>query len=333
MQMGTKQRETSPVRLLPGVAFLLFLNMVAWTPPAHAWGCKGHQTVALIAEKYLTPEAQQLVGKLLAENLVDPELKRYCGFSFRDLLADASTWADDVRDERKNGPWHYIDIPRGASRHPLEEYCGAQGCVTKAIAEQWAILKDTHAEPRKRAEALRYVVHFVGDLHMPLHATTNNDLGGNCVPLQYFRRRPHQSHETFSPNLHGIWDSTILERDMEGADPPEFAEHLEQVFSVEVEQWQKAGIHLEDWTWESHDLAESVAYGELTPKVPVEAPATVHSCADDDHIGERLLQMHLTAGQAYQDAAAAVVEKRLAQAGVRLAMILNDAAGPAPAGN
>jgi len=59
----------------------------------------------------------------------------------------------------------------------------------------------------------------------------------------------------------------------------------------------------------------------------------VHSCADDDHIGERLLQMQLTAGQAYQDAAAAVVEKRLAQAGVRLAMILNDAAKPSPAGN
>jgi hypothetical protein len=333
MRAETMKTKIRPVRLLAGVSFLVLLLLLAGARPVRAWGCKGHQTVALIAEKYLTPEAQQLVGKLLAENPVDPELKRYCGFAFRDLLADASTWADDVRSERKNGPWHYLDIPRGAPRHPLEEYCGAQGCITKAIAEQLSVLKDAHAETRKRAEALRYVLHFVGDLHMPLHATTNNDLGGNCVPLQYFRRKPHEAHDNFSPNLHGIWDTTILERDMEGADPPEFAEHLEQLFGAEVEQWQKAGIHIEDWAWESHDLAESVAYGELTPKVPVEAPASVHSCADDNRVGERLLQMHLTAGQSYQDAAAMVVEKRLAQAGVRLAMILNDAAAPAAAGN
>ena len=325
--------EMKSVRLLAGAAILILLNLVAGVPPAHAWGCIGHQTVALIAERHLTPEARQLVEKLLEENPVDPLVKRSCGSAIHDLLADGSTWADDVRNERKNGPWHYIDIPRGAPRHPLEEYCGAEGCVTKAIAEQWAVLKDGHAEPRKRAEALRYLVHFVADLHMPLHASTNNDLGGNCVPVRYLRRWPHQMLDSFSPNLHAIWDTAILERDMEGADPAEFADYLEQAFSSELEQWQKAGIHIENWVWESHDLAESVAYGELKPKVPVEAPVSVHSCADDNHIGERLLQMHLTAGQAYQDAAAAVVERRLAQAGMRLAMILNDAAKPSPAGN
>jgi hypothetical protein len=321
------------VRLLAGAAFFLLLDIVARTPPAHAWGCKGHQTVALIAERHLTPEARQLFEKLLEENPVDPQVKRYCGSAIRDLLADGSTWPDDVRNERRNGPWHYIDIPRGAPRRPLAEYCGAQGCVTKAIAEQWAVLKDRHAEPRKRAEALRYVVHFVADLHMPLHASTNNDLGGNCVPVHYLRRLPHQAHDSFSPNLHAIWDTAILEHDMQGADPVEFAEYLGEAFSGALEQWQKAGIHIEDWTWESHDLAESVAYSQLKPMVPVEATVSVHSCADDNHIAERLFQMQLTADQAYQDAAAAVVEKRLAQAGLRLAMILNDAAKPSPTGN
>lgn len=325
--------EMRSVRLLAAAAIFLLVDMAAGTPQAVAWGCKGHQTVALLAERHLTPEARQLVEKLLEENPVDPQVKRYCGSAIRDLLEDGSTWPDDVRNERKNGPWHYIDIPRGAPRHPLEEYCGAQGCVTKAIAQQWAVLKDTHAEPGKRAEALRYVVHFVADLHMPLHASTNNDLGGNCVPVHYLGRRPHQSHDSFSPNLHAIWDTAILERDMEGADPAEFADYLEQTFSSELAQWGKVGIHIEEWTWESHDLAESVAYSELQPKVPVEAPVSVHSCAGDNHVGERLLQMHLTANQAYQDAAAAIVEKRLAQAGVRLAMILNDAAKPAPTGN
>lgn len=298
-----------------------------------AWGCKGHQTVALIAEKQLTPEARQFVDKLLTENPVDPQLRRYCGNATRDLLADASTWPDDVRDDRKNGPWHYIDIPRGASRGPLEQYCGNDGCITKAIADQLAILKDKSADARKRAEALRYVVHFVGDLHMPLHATTNDDEGGNCVPVRYLRRRPHQIGNSFIPNLHALWDTAILERDMEGAEPPEYAELLSGVFSSDFPKWRAAGIHVDEWAWESHDLAEEIVYGALIPRVPVETPATVHSCTDANNIGERMLRLHLFAGEAYQQVAAPIVEERLAQAGLRLALILNDAAGSATRAN
>ena len=134
-------------------------------PNADAWGCKGHQTVALIAEKHLTPEARQLVEKLLSENPADVKVKHYCGDSVRGAMASASTWADDVRSEKHNGPWHYIDIPRGAKRESLDKYCGEGGCVTRALAEQLAILKDAHADPGKRADALRYIIHFVGDLH------------------------------------------------------------------------------------------------------------------------------------------------------------------------
>src|SRR5580693_6933733 len=164
------------------------LMLLLWPSPAHAWGCKGHQTVALIAEKHLTPEAKQFVLKLLTENPADAKLNSYCGGERRDLMADVSTWADDVRGERKIGPWHYIDIPRGSQREPLEKYCGQDGCVTRAISEQLAILKDARADAGKRAEALRYVIHFVGDLHQPLHTITNADEGGNCVPVKYFRR-------------------------------------------------------------------------------------------------------------------------------------------------
>ena len=160
------------------------------TPSANAWGCKGHQTVALIAENHLTPEARQLVQKLLGENPIDPKLKRWCGNATTDLMVDASTWPDDVRNERKNGPWHYIDIPRGKQKGELSEYCGAEGCVTRAIEEQRAILKDKSADPLKRAEALRYIIHFVGDMHQPLHAINNADNGGNCVAVKYFRHEP-----------------------------------------------------------------------------------------------------------------------------------------------
>lgn len=315
-----------PPRFVLTRALFALLFFFLTTVPARPWGCKGHQTVALIAEQNLTPEALQLVNKLLSENPVDPALRRYCADPAHDLLADASTWPDDVRNELKNGPWHYIDIPRGAARQPLSEFCGPENCVTNAIAVQLGILKDKHADTRKRAEALRYVVHFTGDLHMPLHASTNNDEGGNCVPLRYFRRRPHEHQNSFSPNLHALWDTAIPERDMEGADPAEYAQTLEELFAGQVEKWQQAGIHVEEWAWESHALAETVAYGQLTPKIPIETPLPVNSCTHANHIGERMLQLHLAAAQPYQDAAALVAEEQLAKAGVRLALLLNDAA-------
>ena len=310
---------------------LLFLSL--GSSSSRAWGCKGHQTVALLAETQLTPKARQFVEKLLSENPIDPQLQRYCGHSTRDLLADASTWPDDIRNELKNGPWHYIDIPRGASRAPLAQFCGSNGCITQAIADQLAILKDKDASPRLRADAIRYIIHFVGDLHMPLHATTNDDEGGNCVPVRYFRRRPHESQGHFTPNLHALWDSAILERDMEGAEPAEYVGFLSEMFSSDFSEWQAAGIRVDDWAWESHDLAESFVYGALVPRVPVETPAPVHSCTDANNIGERMMRLNLVAGQSYQDTAAPVVRKRIAQAGVRLAMILNDAAIPPPPAN
>jgi hypothetical protein len=299
---------------------------LALAPAAKAWGCKGHQTVALIAEKHLTPEASQLVQRLLSENPIDPKLNRYCGGATRDLMADASTWADDIRGERKNGPWHYIDIPRGSQRGPLEPYCGKEGCVTKAISEQLAILKDGKAEGVKRAEALRYIIHFVGDLHQPLHTITNADEGGNCVPVKYLRRKPREHNHSFSPNLHSIWDTAIPERDAEGADPAEYAETLDAHFTADIEKWQKAGIHADDWVWEGFEIAESVVYGNLRPKIAIEPNVAMHGCSDDNNIGQRLLQQNIAADEAYQEQAAAVAEKRLEEGGVRLAMILNEAA-------
>lgn len=295
-------------------------------PSAQAWGCKGHQTVALIAENHLTPEARQLVQQLLTANPIDPKLKRYCGNALADPMADASTWPDDIRGERKNGEWHYIDIPRGAHRGPLEPYCGKGGCVISAISEQVAILNDKTADASKRADAIRYIIHFVGDLHQPLHATTNDDEGGNCVPVNYLRRRAHQHGHSFTPNLHNIWDGAIIERDMEFADPAEYADTLQAAFASDIGDWLKAGIHLDQWAWESHDQAEATAYGNLHPRIPTEPNVPVRSCSDDNNIGDRMFKLHVVADETYQRAAEPIVEKRVAQAGVRLALILNDAA-------
>ncbi len=317
-------------RLAYGIA-VCALGGLLGAQPAHAWGCKGHQTVASIAERHLTPEARQMVQKLLGDNPVDPKLRRWCGNATTDLLVDASTWPDDVRNERKNGPWHYIDIPRGKHKGELAEYCGAEGCVTRAIEEQRAILKDKSADPMKRAEAIRYLVHFVGDMHQPLHAITNADNGGNCVPVKYFRHEPlpnllHPEREDYSPNLHQIWDTEIVERDMEVSNPFRYADELDEKFHAESVAWEAAGIHVDNWAWESHERAETALYDAFPERISIEPDMKLKSCAENNHMGKRMFEKHLAVGEMYQSNAAKAAETGLAEAGVRLAMILNEAA-------
>ena len=324
--MGPKSMNYKIVFLSGALALL-----TASAPPAQAWGCKGHQTVALIAEKHLTAEARQLVEKLLGENSIDPQLKRWCGNATTDLLVDASTWPDDVRNERKNGPWHYIDIPRGKHKGDLDGYCGPEGCVTSVIEQQRAILKDKSADPVKRAEAIRYLVHFVGDMHQPLHAITNADNGGNCVPVKYFRHQPllnalRPEREDYSPNLHQIWDTEMVERDMEISSPLRYADELDEKFHAQSAAWEAAGIHVDNWAWESHERAETAVYDALPEKIAIEPHIKLKSCAENNHMGERMLARHLAVGEVYQTSAAKAAETSLAEAGVRLAMILNEAA-------
>ena len=300
-------------------------------PAAQAWGCKGHQTVAAIAEKHLTPEARQMIQRLLGENPIDPKLRRWCGNATTDLLVEASTWPDDVRNERKNGPWHYIDIPRGKHKGELNQYCGTEGCVTRAIEEQRAILKDKSADSLKRAEAIRYLVHFVGDLHQPLHAINNADNGGNCVPVKYFRHDPlenplHPEREDYSPNLHQIWDTEIVERDMEISSPFRYADELDEKFRKQTAEGEATGIHVDNWAWESHERAETAVYDALPEKIGIEPDMKLKSCAENNHMGKRMFEKHLAVGEVYQTIAAKAVENGFWEAGIRLAMILNDAA-------
>jgi hypothetical protein len=324
--LGVNSMNLRMMFFVGALALLLFT-----APSTRAWGCKGHQTVALIAEKHLTPEARQMVDKLLGENAIDPKLKRWCGNATTDLMVDASTWPDDVRNERKNGPWHYIDIPRGKHKGDLKEFCGAEGCVTRAIEEQRSVLKDKSADPIKRAEAIRYLIHFVGDMHQPLHAITNADNGGNCVAVKYFRHEArlnpnHPEREDYSPNLHQIWDTEIVERDMEISNPARYADELDEKFQAQSAAWLAAGIQVENWAWESHERGETAVYDAFPEKIPVEPDMKPKSCADDNHLGKRMFDLHLAVADSYQNNAAKAAQQSLAEAGVRLALILNNAA-------
>ena len=310
---------------------LFALGAMVFAPRASAWGCRGHETIATLAEKHLTPQAKQALLALLTANPIDPQLKRYCGQRGLDPFVDSATWADDERGrDASTAPWHFIDIPLSATKGSVQAFCGAGGCVTQAITEQLAILKDKNAPGAKRATALRFIIHFVGDLHQPLHGSSNSDRGGNCVPVKYFTRNPHARNDSYTPNLHHVWDTEIPESQMLGADPAEFAETLDAAYESSFAAWEQGGMRLDAWAWESHDQAVKTAYGAFSEAIPFEPAVPVNTCADDNNIGQRMLNKHLVIGSAYRDRAAPVVEQRLAQAGIRLAMILNEAAKAGP---
>jgi hypothetical protein len=325
------RRNSLPRQFLRAGIFacLLVFAIVSLPAPARAWGCEGHQLVALLAEKHLTPHALAMAKKILAEGPIDPSLSRYCNEGGIDALADASTWPDDIRALRPDtAPWHYVDIPLGTTVRDVEKFCDPkESCVTRAIADQLAILRSAEANPQKRADALRFLIHFVGDLHQPLHAATNNDQGGNCVAVAFFDALPQLRNpqtQSYAPNLHGVWDTNIIERATAGKTVDQIAEDLDQSFQGKMARWQKGSANIDAWAWESYQLAVKMVYGKLPVHIPVESPQPVMTCADANHISARMLALNERLNEPYQRMAGPAVRERLAQAGTRLAILLNE---------
>ncbi len=308
---------------------LLALAALGAAPSARAWGCKGHQIVALVAEAHLTPRARSMVFTILANAPISPSLPRSCRAEGLDAFADSSTWADDERNILPDtAAWHFIDIPRGAPRGDLTPYCrGNHTCITTALADQLRILSSPRATPLARADALRFLIHLVGDIHQPLHTTTNNDHGGNCVPVTFFDRAPREINPRrgdSSPNLHEVWDAEILERFSQRETPQQVAQDLQQSFHARIPAWQSEPPRdFAAWAWETHQFAETAAYGRLPHAIAVEPPRPVSTCADDDHVSSRMLRLDERLGDDYERAAAPVVQEQLAKAGIRLAALLN----------
>jgi len=316
-------------RTPPFARALLFASIIlAAVPSAWGWGCKGHEIVALVAEAHLNPRARAMAFKILADGPISPALSRYCKEPSLDPFVDSSTWPDDIRTIRPDAsPWHFIDIPRGAPEKDIAKYCSpATSCITAALATQLAILRDSNATAQARADALRFIIHFVGDIHQPLHDTTNNDRGGNCVPVAFFdhaTKETNPTFETYNPNLHEVWDVEILERSLNGESPQQAADDLDQKFQAQIRAWQSQSPNFNSWAWEGHQLAERIVYGQLPVKIAIETPRPIDSCADDNHISTRMLNLNENLGSEYQNAAAPVVREQLAKAGARLAALLN----------
>jgi len=157
------------------------------TTAAFAWGADGHRLVAEEAEAHLSAASRAEVDRLLK---LEP------GATLRSI----STWPDEVRSPG-TASWHYVNFPRdGNCTYVASRDCSNGACVVGAIEAQAAILS-SNAPDAERLTALKYVVHFVGDVHQPLHAGYADDKGGNTYQVQFGGR---------GTNLHSVWDSGLI---------------------------------------------------------------------------------------------------------------------------
>jgi len=271
-------------------------------PLALAWAPQGHRTVGAIADRLLTPQARAAVSALLAD-----DRDKFGNPSHRTTLESVSVWADEIRGTPADRPaWHYDDIPVCGSA-PKSRYCPDGQCNTEQLQRLTGVLADTRASARERNEALKWVVHLVGDIHQPLHAADNDDHGGNLVrvALEGVRTRGRE-------NLHRVWDGelvTLALRTRGHQRPPPNIEALARNAHALV---LKAGQGSPDsWASESNHLARNIAY-HYAGFACNAVPATIVVLDD-----------------AYQQEAEDIVRERLLLAGARLAGLLNQTLAPA----
>ncbi|MDQ3289643.1 MAG: S1/P1 nuclease [Pseudomonadota bacterium] len=175
------------------LATVCFVLLCVAAAPASAWGRMGHRLVAALAWDELSPAARSEITGLLAGE-ADP------------TLPGVAVWADDLRANdpdlgKRSAKWHYVNLAEHGCVYDGAAACNGGDCVVEAIRTQTAILADRTRPRAERAQALKFVVHFVGDVHQPMHAGYARDKGGNDVQINVDGK---------GSNLHSLWDSGLL---------------------------------------------------------------------------------------------------------------------------
>lgn len=259
-------------------AFALALTFVS--TDALAWGAQGHRLVARVAESRLTPATRAEVARLLA---AEPTPS----------LAAIAPWADELRAKdpglgRRSARWHYINMGEDDCQYLPATQCSKGNCVVEALKAQTAILGDRSRSDSDRAQALKFVVHFVGDIHQPMHAGYGHDKGGNDFQVQYNGR---------GTNLHSLWDSGML--NTRKLDDDAYAARLNKLPKPKF--GKRANI-----------AADVVSWAEASCRIAVAPGVYPHK---------------RTLSPAYTDTYLPVAERELRLAGERLAVLLNDTLG------
>jgi S1/P1 Nuclease len=286
---------------------LCFLVLILLSPVASfAWSHGGHMLVAKIAYDRLNPRAQAEADRLLAIPVTPADVTaRSTNF------VESSHWADDVKHLpgfEYSGPLHFVDYPFSPDGTPLPPDMPPTNNVVRALQDYVTILQ-TSTNDTDRAAALRFIIHFVGDIHQPLHcvsritsALPDGDQGGNKFSII----NPDAAAKSHHLRLHAYWDDgldTFPKMGLHWAPPP-IAEVLATVPPIIAgnpatnAQWQTGGpFNYADWAKESAQLAQTVVYtGIAEDQIP------------DEH---------------YRQVGLKVVHQRIAWAGYRLAALLN----------
>ena len=270
--------------------------------PSFGWWETGHRTVARIAAAYLNPKTRTRVAQILGVRDT-PE-------SVANAMAVASTWPDETKGQTKTGEWHYIDLALQDSRKDIKKRCPDNNCLPARIEIfQKQLAKRTPSGISDR-DALRYLIHFVGDISQPLHSASNADLGGNCEQI-----RPVGE----AKNLHSLWDGGIV--NSLHANDVHLADNLEgyigRLSSGERRSWAKGDP--EKWTWESHTIAQKDIYGRLhIPLQPVVFPKTCGTAPGE------IASFRPYIDSVYINDMKPVVRDQLVKGGLRLARMLNE---------
>ncbi len=277
---------------------------------ALAWGVTGHHVVALIAERRISPEVRERIARIL--------------FNGKYTMRDISACADEIRSNRgrsqggmcvevagnitqNTGPWHYIDIPLGAKDKNLEKYCPNGDCVVDALERYTKVLRESNNDAERRT-ALLFVVHFMGDIHQPLHCTERAcDQGGNRELVNFYLG----DEEKADQHLHSVWDTDIvnkLMKDMGVADEQGLASGLlDRMDPDNVHGWVRASVA--KMAWEGNALAKKKVYRGIPFQDFCPTPTPKPNAATDLKPG-------------YESEATRVARTQLTKAGVRLADLL-----------
>jgi hypothetical protein len=268
--------------------------------PAFAWLAEGHEIVAVIAADNLTPVAKAHVASILGVSIDASSIAK--------AMEAASIRPDtEFRADKTTPPWHYIDLCLQDSQRELPARRPHGNCVTGKIDEYAHRLRVGQFDKWGAAGDLAFLIHFVADIHQPLHAATNADRGGTCQKVDVV---PAEL------NLHLAWDDAVvveMEQQLGTRSPEATAEKLEHLYPAasNPESWQPGSS--EQIAWESHRLAKSAVYKALG--LP-QRPCLPDSCDPGTRATVRLRQ-------SYMEGAAPVAERQLVKAGLRLAALLN----------
>jgi len=197
--------------------------------PAWGWGNTGHRVIAQIAENHLRPEAAQAVRELLGS----------------DSLAAVSSWADEARSTEQwqyTAPWHYVNFkPNEHDYNAIEK--NPDGDVVTGTRWSEKILADPSSSREDKIIALKFLVHFIGDLHQPMHTGRLSDRGGNEITVHWMGR---------TTNLHSLWDSGLI--DLENISFTEWVRFLDHPTDNQIAEWQSGDVV--DWVNETREIVD-----------------------------------------------------------------------------